>query len=76
MKTFDESSEQHVNVGKECRGKWMTFLKQNFSPRHRFYPHEGQLMRLLFPAVYIIVDSSMLSFPNKMHIVQSVCNVL
>lgn len=33
-------------------------------------------MRLLFPAVYIIADSSVLPFPNKMHIVQSVCNVL
>lgn len=33
-------------------------------------------MRLLFPAVYMIADSSVLPFPNKMHIVQSVCNVL
>lgn len=32
-------------------------------------------MCLLLPAAYVIAESSVLPFPNKMHLVQSICSV-
>lgn len=71
MKTFDESSEQHVNVGKECRGKGMTFLEQN-SPRATI----SVRIKVNAFTFSCCVYSSELPFPNKMHIFQRVCSVL
>lgn len=49
MKTFDESSQQHVNVGKECGRQMNDLSETEFLPVPPFSPALKPLNGFTFP---------------------------